>query len=649
MRLIKRKMKVIHAILVVTCFLGVRNHVIQAQIFTAKDGSFVVFHDAPLKDATVTLTGISSAREKYEWPKNDNEFIQEYRLAEKIFAGPANLTDEDLLKMWATLRDMNTLAPSFQFSPTLLLALGQATYLPGNEKLTSCSISIRSDKESETKSLLWIDHMTAGGTGKAESIKDDGIKIQLKYIFPKESWIKGASVYKKTVGAIEETEIFPFVYTSSWIDRIEMNIRDTMKIVGEFLYTIQPIDYLGNIHPALQPVYAHNYNKMSAPLIVRFKSEAIAESKVIRLAWHCSVPERVRGFEIYRGMESDGPFQRIASLPPSDSIYVDQVEGVMRNFFYYIQILDQTDKGNKSTIQFVTPLLKEKPQPPIDLIATPDKKGVKLTWPTQDGMYQTRGYYVYRSERDTSSWMQVSEFLPRLGDVMSYIDTSKILQTQNEYAYVVKSESTSYQLSAPSTIAFSRPGKPRVVDTPLELSWRFMDDGQLMLYWSDQRIHDPYIIRYHIYATDENGQGEMEVPGSPVDSGQTIWIQPDTFKSKDGYAIRSEDAWGNLSVVTPAIHPLSNKTLSPPGIILVHPTANGYRLSWGVPEKPTIKSIQLYELNTKDEAVLVKSLPPTTGTFDIPKLKDGEARTFYLKYKGIDGMETDAGDVVILN
>ena len=112
---------------------------------------------------------------------------------------------------------------------------------------------------------------------------------------------------------------------------------------------------------------------------------------MIRLAWQCSVPERVRGFEIYRSMESDGPFIRIASLPPSDSFYMDQVEGVMRNFFYYIQILDQTGKGNKSIIQFVTPLLKEKPQPPLDLIATPAKQGVTLTWPTQDGLYQTRG------------------------------------------------------------------------------------------------------------------------------------------------------------------------------------------------------------------------------------------------------------------
>gem|GEM_PF-1464544 len=98
-----------------------------------------------------------------------------------------------------------------------------------------------------------------------------------------------------------------------------------------------------------------------------------------------------------------------------------------------------------------------------------------------------------------------------------------------------------------------------------------------------------------------------------------------------------------------SIHPLSNQTISPPGIILVHPTSSGYRLSWGLPEKTFIKSIQLYEINVKDEAVLVKSLSPTIGTFDIPKLKDGEVRTFYLTYKGIDGMETDGGDIVILH
>ena len=132
------------------CFIGSGGNGLQAQIFTAKEGSFVVFHDTPLKDAAVTLSDVGTGREKYEWPKNENEVIQEYRIAEKIFVGPMNLTDEDLHKMWVQLENMNTFAPSFQFSPTLLLALGQ-DLLPVR-KTGYCSISIRSDKETETKS-----------------------------------------------------------------------------------------------------------------------------------------------------------------------------------------------------------------------------------------------------------------------------------------------------------------------------------------------------------------------------------------------------------------------------------------------------------------------------------------------------------------
>ncbi len=642
-------MSIIQYIIIVACLTSVNYNGIQAQIFTAKGGSFILFHDAPTKDEVVTLSVPGSKQEKYDWPKNQYDFIQAYRTAEEIFEGPIKLTDDDLQKMWATLKDMKAFALSYQFSPTLLLALGQAAYLPGSAKLDSCTISIEKGSETTTKSLHWFDHTMAKGTGTAESIKDDGLQVKLKFLFPKESWIKGARVYKEPVGAVDENEIFPLVYVSSWVDRTEMNIRDTMNVVGEFLYTIQPIDYLGNTHPALKPVYAHNYNNMSAPLIVHFKCAALKESKVIRLAWKSSVPQRVRGYEIYRGTESDGPFQQIASLPPSDSIFIDQVEGVMHNFFYYIQILDQTSKGNKSTIQFATPMVKEKPQPPIDLIAIPDTGGVKLTWPTRDDLFQTRGYYVYRLDRDTLSWSQISEFIPIRGNIMTYTDTTSRLKTENEYSYVVRAESTSYQLSDPSTIAVARPNKRRDVYTPQNLSWRYMDDDHLMLYWSDQRNLDPYIIRYHIYSVDHNGLSHMEVPGSPIDNGVNVWIQPDTFLLKDGYAIRSEDAWGNLSPISQTIHPVSNQTLSPPGIILVHPSTSGYTLSWGLPEKPTVKSIQLYELNTKEEAVLVKSFSPVTTTFAIPKLKDGEFRTFYLTYKGSDGMETDAGEMVILH
>lgn len=631
--------------------LAINSTSIFSQIYSAKGGSFIVFQENPDKSVDIRFDTPGINNDPYKWPANENDFIRSYREAEKIITGPTVLTDEDLHKMWIRLEEMPALAPSLQFHPTILLALGQAAFIAGNTPLTSCTISLRFPKSpNQTKTIEWRDHThMAASTIKSESVKDNGRNIQLKYIFPNDSWIKGAKVYKKTVGATVETEIFPMVFTSTLADRIEMNIRDTMNQAGEFLYTIEPFDYFGNTFTKLAPVYAHNYNQLSAPAFVDFKCDVAEESKSIRMSWNCTVKERVRGFEIYRGLTSNGNFQRIATVPASDSIYIDHVEGVMQNFFYYIQILDQMGDGSKSIIRFVTPLVKEKPQPPIDLIASPDKKGVVLKWPAQDGLYHTRGYYVYRRDRDTTSWTQVSPFIPLNGQIMTYLDTSNQLEAQIEYTYHIRSESTSYLLSDPSVTASSRPGIPREVVTPQDLSYRFMDDGRLMLYWSDQRIYDPYILHYHIYPIGTDGQPGKEVPGSPVGVNQNFWLQPDSLMYKGGYCITSADAWGNVSTCSKAINPYNNQHVIAPGGILVHPTTNGYKLSWGLPQEKTIKSIQLYELNDKEEAFLVKSLTPQTGTFEIPKLKDGQVRSFYLAYKLSDGKESEAGDVVIVS
>ncbi len=625
------------------------SHQLVAQVFSAKNGAFIVFHSTPDKSAKVNIDEQGIKNKTYEWPANANQFTNAYREAEKLIAGPDVLTDEQLQKIWEELEKMEAFSSSYQFHPTMLLALGQAELMMENKTLSAIKISIRKDgNDPVSKTLAFRNHVSSTAKAIAQDAEDDGMNIELKFVFPYDSWVKSATVYKNVVGSTDSMKVSPMVYTTSLPDRIEMNIRDTADAIGEFIYTIRPMDHLGNTHAALQPVYASNYNQLSAPAIVDFRSSVIKDSKVIRLAWNCSVRERVRGFEVYRGMEFQGPFSRIATLPATDSVYVDQVEGVMRNFYYFVQIIDQFGPGQRSIIHFVTPLDNEKPAPPFDLISDPVLEGVKLQWPVMDGLHHVRGYYVYRLDRDNVNWTQVSEFIPRTGSVMTFIDSASVLQAHQTYTYAVKSESTSYQLSDLSVKTMCRPGKQRSVVTPDDLSFRYMDDGKLMLYWNDQRTLDPYITKYHIYATDQNGKSPVEVKGSPFDVTQNFWIVEKETIIAPGYILRSADAWKNLSAPSGIVSPLEDKKILSPGFILVHPSKTGHRLSWGLPESPDVKSIQLYEQAEDGKSTLVQSLKPTIGQYDLAVSTKSNARIFYLKWKLANGTETDPGEAVVI-
>lgn len=618
-----------------------------SQIYPASGGSFVVFHTHVQKDSDVTLQCADEKSGRYKWPSGSNDFIRAFRDAEKIFKAPLLLTDEDLTKIFTNLEEKKELNHHICFSPVLLIALGQAVFLPGNNNITSCKITSHEDQKSRLLELIDQRNLTADSTVVKKS-DSKRIVNNLQIIFPMTSWIDSARVYKKVLGSSDSVQIYPEVYTTQLIDRVEMHIRDTSRIVGEFIYTIQPYDRLGLWHAPLKGIYAENYTTLSSPSIIRFYSNVLEGSKSIKLSWKSAVPERIRGYEVFRSQEYKGPYARIATLPSEDTMYVDHVEGVMRNFFYYVQIIDQHGPGFRSIIQFVTPSMMEKPMPPVEPLAEMVPGGIKISWPTWDGMHHVRGYYVYRKDADTTSWTQVSPYLPAVGTAMSFIDSSEQLKPELQYEYAVKSESTSYILSDLSEHAWGRPGKSRIVASPESFGWRYLDDGQLLFYWNDARNADPFIKSYHIFETDHQGTIKKQLTTEPLSSSVTTWINHEKNPGEKYYCIQVEDTWGNKSGCNSPVKPAVKDYIIHPDLLLAHPVTNGYRLSWGTPTSANVKEILLYEINTSGNPFLVKSFKTDANSYVIPALKEDQAKTFYITYKMLDGKESDASDAVTL-
>jgi hypothetical protein len=621
------------------------------QVYTADKGTFILFDTHIQREVSYTITTGPLRNETYAYPVHHSEFIRRYRDAQAIFGEPVPLTDEQLVNVYSGIQNNDGGAKAFQTHPTLLLAMGSAAFTSDQGTFSEVSVDKKTaDKTTTSLQLKLVDHQLH----KAESIRivqEDTEETDIKLVlrFSSHHWIDSARVTKQLVGSDKTEKIEPIVFLTSIGDSTEMLIWDTAKVIGEFIYFIQPHDKLGKWHTVLPGFYTHNYTQHTAPRFTDFQVEMIEASKSVKLTWTTNYPARVRGYSIYRAAGQSGTFHHLADVPAEENTYFDQVRGSMFEYFYYIVVKDQFGPGDKSIIRFAIPHTKEKPEPPPTVMARPVPGGVELAWPTHDAFNNTQGYYVFRQTKDRSAWEQISPFLIRKEAGMTYVDTSAFLDPVIEYAYAVRSESSSYILSENSAVAYARPDIPRQLVPPGVPAYRFMEGNTLVLYWNDMRKLDPYITAYHVFETDAAGKIGKEVAGSPVDAVHFAWEAPAGHTLADGYVVLAEDAWGNRSAYSAIIKPTHEaKSISPQNLI-IKPTTTGFRLQWGLPDPTAVKNIQLYEIADEGKPTLVKSLANTVRYFDVLKLKSNEMKSYYITYKLMNGNESERSEVVIVS
>ena len=182
-----------------TLYLGISLvlicNIASGQIYPAAGGSFVVFNKQIRKNSDVTLTCANEIK-RYQWPSGTQDFIRAYRNAASILKAPLTLTDDDLSKIFAALEENKELKHHIFYSPALLLALGQAAYIPGNTP-SLCEFTMHED--TKTKSLSVIDQrILSRDSSVVKKSESKMVSNRLQIIFPPNSWIDSARVYKKS-------------------------------------------------------------------------------------------------------------------------------------------------------------------------------------------------------------------------------------------------------------------------------------------------------------------------------------------------------------------------------------------------------------------------------------------------------------------
>ena len=225
-----------------------------------------------------------------------------------------------------------------------------------------------------------------------------------------------------------------------------------------YRYYISPSNNYGNYNVRSDTALATNLLAKDADLPTNLSAMGIDSLNAIRLSWKIPASYELDAIEVYRGVDYEKPFDKIISLSPAETTYLDRTIASGRRYFYYLKVIDRLGRSSVSTNKvFAICEAAVKPVPPVKTIAKAGEKGVTIYWlPNGDNI---RGFYVYRCEGIDGDYSQISSFIDfNPGDtVPSYIDADENMRPGISYSYIVKQESNSYVLSDASNAAIVQP------------------------------------------------------------------------------------------------------------------------------------------------------------------------------------------------
>ncbi len=386
-------------------------------------------------------------------------------------------------------------------------------------------------------------------------------------------------------------------------DSLTYLITDTTALSGvRYDYYLSGRDVFGNPGNPSDTVTLQVGGRRNIEAAFNVQTQAVDNG--IRLYW-APLEQRyaLQNIVILRSAVYDGGYETIATLPVTDTAYIDPDVLGGKNYYYQLLIQGEANFSQASPrisgiYQGIVKLL-----PPQNLEGKDTPEGGRLSWYYPDTT-NLRGFYVYRTWSTTSPLEQVSGLLPPEAGLNSYVDSTQQGSGGHAY-YMVAAVSTTQSLSPPSgIIEVLRAGSSESVpvEAPRELRPLWLTDTTVSLTWLDLHIRSENVVAYRVYRKEnaDTAFGDQPVLETVMNEfidtlghGQQYW-----------YAIRAVDAAGNLSPASPVVELTSQyqKPL-PPGSVRLVPVEDGMTVAWdtdGGSDK--IHGYRLYRASAQGDA-----------------------------------------------
>ncbi len=285
-------------------------------------------------------------------------------------------------------------------------------------------------------------------------------------------------------GEFREYEISKSIYQKK--DTLFYSFTDKHMNKGSmYRYIIAPSNSYGNYTMGSDTAYSTNLLAKDATLPTRLSAVAMDSLDAIQLSWQIENPHELDAIELYRGIEYEKDFEKLISLSPASTTFLDKTISSGQRYFYTLKVIDRLGRPSISTNKvFAICNGNRLPLSPLKVITHPEKNGVKISWiPNGENI---RGFYVYRCEGIDGEYQQISDFIPYTAkdSLPSYTDRDTELITGATYGYTVKQENNGHLTGTAAKTSYTQVlhGKNKTHLPIVNLNYE-TSDRHILLVW----------------------------------------------------------------------------------------------------------------------------------------------------------------------
>jgi hypothetical protein len=469
-------------------------------------------------------------------------------------------------------------------------------------------------------------------------------QVLLQWYVPEQRQLSSYSVFRRVFGQGEFLKADVIKGFNTHEDSVFFIVIDTAIHNPSFYeYYVLPLDAYGNAGPASDPVGAGTMGEKYIPVLQRFKGRSTGNDHEVSLSWQFENKKYLRSLELYRSIYYDSGFVKIATLPPSDTSYIDHLSQGSENYYYYIVLNAPFGKSYPSTIISVlyrdTTIL----QPPAEVAAETINNGLRVHWLYEEPF--VKGFLVYRSEYPDKDFKVISDVIPFEAKVLSYTDTSRVLLGNQPYYYAIEAISDSDISSALSTTANGLPGVKTKISSPRHVNVQW-DDEAVLISWDDLSEIEDDLRGYAVYRK-QNGD-EFQLIYEQQD-GRTKNYFYDT-QAEPGktyqYAVLAEDFFGGKSSLSSAVSfQVPVIKLVAPSWVTLSGTREGIHIAWGQVSASNLNRLLLYRQEVGQTPTRIATLEKDQLDYLDKTAERGKLYSYYLTSEDTKNVESNPGQL----
>ncbi|MFN3428260.1 MAG: hypothetical protein ACK41G_11900 [Candidatus Thermochlorobacter sp.] len=441
-------------------------------------------------------------------------------------------------------------------------------------------------------------------------------------------------------GAFEPLSVpYTIARLSSGRDSLIITLIDSLVAPSKYYqYFIVPRDYYRNIGTPSDTTLATTFDFRNIPLPDNLRALNTPDAVGLQLSWRMVTTTNIVSVEIYRSTDSEKGFERIATVPPTQTTYLDESAEPMQRYFYRLVMTGPFgERSQPSTIGFGIYESRLQPMPPRLAAAEGMAKGVRLKVETSDPAII--GYRIYRNARYGDSLQLISGLVPleKIEETL-FVDSSLGLSGRQSYGYAVRSESKSHVLSDFSDTLYARPAIALSLPTPTGLS-ATQPNGEFQktvsLFWLDMTAYDEAISGYRIYRRQVSRKAKSDfkplldslLPAEQNYLTDTTLLEFGVYE----YAVQAFGRFESKSTMSAPVQVEYKKLpLAPPADVRAAATTEGVKITWGETVQERLSGYRLYRYERGKTPTVLATLQPDQQEFLDKSAKKGALYFYFI-------------------